>query len=384
MKTASKKQIARRAKPAAADPAARVPGRPATSLAGRRAEVLLAARWTAVAEDGDAAILGLAAVLPDIGIAAQLWRPFEDRLADARCLHLFGAAAEFLPLVEAAHANGLKVALSPELWREGNGSDDSGRGTFRKAQRWFDKTARGLFVRTPAWQRELFAAVDLVLPNSNMEARRIVRRTGLPPERMRVVPHGVDPRLAAADPRPFRQRVGGRDFVLYVGAIEPKNQQLGFLWAMKDTAVPVVLLGDVAPGCEWYLEECQRVGGAQARFVARKSLDHCMVASAFAACSCLVVGGGVPAPERTALKAGVMGTPLVLFEGGCGSEYFGQQALYIRPDDVANIRRGVLAALDRERSKSLAEHVRTYFSWQAVARALRAVYRRAGPGEVGT
>ena len=213
-----------------------------------------------------------------------------------------------------------------------------------------------------------------------MEAQRIVRRANVPPERMRVVPHGVDPRLAEADPRPFRQRVGGHDFVLYAGTIEPKNQQLGFLWAMKNTDVPVVLLGDVAPGCQWYLEECERVSGTQARFVARKSLDHRLAASAFAACSCLVVGGSVPAAERIALKAGVMGTPLVLFDGGCGSEYFGQQAVYVRPDDVADIRRGVLAALDRKRSKSLAEHVRTYFSWQAVARALRAAYRRAGSG----
>ncbi len=80
---------------------------------------------------------------------------------------------------------------------------------------------------------------------------------------------------------------------------------------------------------------------------------------------------------RTALKAGASGTPLVLFDGGCGSEYFGQQAVYVRPDDVAGIRRGVLAALDRKRSQSLADHVCTYFSWQAVSRTLRAAYGRA-------
>jgi glycosyltransferase involved in cell wall biosynthesis len=380
MKTASKKQIAHRAKPAVAG----------LRPANRTADVLLAARWTAVAEDGEAAILAVAAALPDIGMTAQLWRPFEDQLANARCLHLFGTAADFLPLVESAHSNGVKVVLSPEFWSDGNEDGDSltvgfwGRGLLRNAGKWFHSTARGLFARTPAWQRELFAAVDLLLPNSNLEAQRIARRANVPPERMRVVPHGVDPRLAAADPRPFLQRAGGHDFVLYAGTIEPKSQQLGFLWAMKKTAVPVVLLGDVAPGCEWYLEECQRVGGTQARFVARKSLDQRLAASAFAACSCLVVGGGVPAPERVALKAGVMGTPLVLFEGGCGSEYFGQQAVYVRPDDVADIRRGVLAALDRKRSRSLAEHVRMYFSWQAVARTLRAAYRRAGSGGVGT
>ncbi len=129
------------------------------------------------------------------------------------------------------------------------------------------------------------------------------------------------------------------------------------------------------------------MAGTQAQFVARTSLDDRLAASAFTACSCLVVGGGVPGGERIALKAGASGTPLVLFDGGgapCAAsiarEYFGQQAVYVRPDDVSNIRRGVLAALERKRSKNLAEHVCTYFSWPAVARALRAAYRQSATG----
>jgi len=344
----------------------------------RQTEVLLSARWTAVVEDGDAAILALAGALPEAGVAARLWRPFEDRFADARCLHLFGASAEFLPLVEAARSSGVKVVLSPELWHDAASGGPCGRGVLRKAGAWFHKTARGLFARTPTWQRELFAAVDLLLPNSQMEAQRIAWRTKLPMDRIRVVPHGVDPRVAAADPQPFRNLIGDGDFVLYAGDIEPKNQQLGFLWAMKKTDMHLVLLGDVAPDCQWYLEECRRVGGAQAQFIARKSVDNRLLASAFTACRCLAVGGGVPAGERIALKAGASGTPLVLFDGGCGSEYFGQQAIYVRPDDVDDIHRGVVAALDRQRSKSLAEHVCTYFSWSAVARTMRAAYGRAG------
>ena len=116
------------------------------------------------------------------------------------------------------------------------------------------------------------------------------------------------------------------------------------------------------------------MAGSQVQFLPRLAGNDPRMASAYAACGCLVVGSGVAAPERIALAAGASGTPLVLFEGGCGSEYFGQQAVYIRPDDVPGIRRGVQAALDRKRSKNLAEHVCTYFSWKAVARALRDAY----------
>jgi len=367
-----------------------VPTTVAQRFSGSKTEVVLAARWAAADDDDRIALLALSEALPETGIPARLWRPFEDSLAEARCLHLFGTAAEFLPVVESARQSGVKVLLSPESWD----CDAANRGRYRRGLRqkmlsWFAKAGRGVFSRIPIWQRELYAAVDLLLPNSNVEAQRIARRFKIPLDRLRVIPHGVDPRLSEADPEFFHRQVGVRDFVLYVGTIEPNNQQLGFLWAMKNVDVPVVILGNVAPHCDWYIDECRRVAGSQVQFLPRYSRIDSRMASAFAACGCLVVGSGVAAPERIALAAGVSGTPLVLFEGGCGNEYFGQQAVYIRPDDVPGIRRGVQAALDRKRSKNLAEHVRTYFSWKAVARALRDAYGQVwhaaekGPQAVG-
>jgi len=336
---------------------------------------VLAARCATADDDGRIALLALSEALPETGIPARPWRPFEDSLADFRCLHLFGTAAEFLPVVESARRSGVKVLLSPETWdNAAAGRGPYPRGWLQKTASWFAGAGRGVFSRTPAWQQDLYAAVDLLLPNSNLEAQRIARRFKVTLDRLRVVPHGVDPRLAEADPELFCRQVGVRDFVLYWGTIEPNNQQLGFLWAMKKVGVPVVILGNVAPHCDWYMEECRRVAGPEIQFLPRFSRNDPRMASALAACGCMVVGSGVAGPERIALAAGVSGTPLVLFEGGCGSEYFGQQAVYIRPDDVAGIRRGVQAALDRKRSKNLAEHVRTYFSWKAVARALRDAY----------
>ena len=104
--------------------------------------------------------------------------------------------------------------------------------------------------------------------------------------------------LAAADPRPYNTDTTSCSMP---ARSNPKTSKLGFLWAMKKTAIPVVLLGDVAPGCQWYLEECQRVGGTQASFSRGKSLDHRLgAASALALAHCLVVGGG--GASRVALK----------------------------------------------------------------------------------
>ncbi len=234
---------------------------------------------------------------------------------------------------------------------------------------------RSVCPRWPSRRRHLYQAVDLLLPNSHVEAQQIMRRYQVPAERIRVVPHGVDARLAHAGAEPFLRRYGLRDFVLYAGPIEPRHHQLGFLWAMSREDRAVVILGNAVPGSEWYLDECRRVAGPHVQFIPQLDEADPLLASAYAACGCLVATGGPDAPERTALAAGMSGTPLVLFEGGSGGEYFGHQAVYIRPDDVAGIRRGVLAALARQRSPSLAAHVRTYFSWQAIAAITRDAYR---------
>jgi glycosyltransferase involved in cell wall biosynthesis len=330
-------------------------------------------------------MLTLARELPNVGVAARLWRPWEDPLTEASCLHLFGTAEEFRPVVEMARQLHIPVVLSPLAWlpEAGQSADPSGRRPLaRKMAAWAGHLGQSVYPRWPSPHRQLYQSVDLVLPHSNAEAQQIIRQFRVPGERIRVVPHGADPRLALADPGPFAQRVGERDFVLYVGPIEPRNGQLGFLLAMRDENLPIVFLGGAVAGCEWYEAACRRAAGVpgeagcRVHFAGQIAPGDALRASAYAACGCLVVASGVEAPERIALEGGMSGAPLVLFQDSPADEYFGHQAIYVKPDDLRAVRRGVLAALGRKRSASLAEHIRTYFSWNAMAKITREAYGR--------
>lgn len=362
--------------------------KPSTVVHGptpQAAKVYLAARLTPVTVAGapELQMRALARALPDVGVAARLWRPWEDSLVEADCLHLFGIAEEFPSLIEAARRHGVKVVLSPFTWLgESHAASESLAAAAkyplaRKVTKWAGYVGRSV---CPAWlsrRRSLYRSVDLLLPNSNIEAQQIMRQFQLPADRIQVVPHGVDSRFASASPAPFVERFGVRDFVLYAGPIEPRKNQLGFLWAMNGGDLPVVILGNAVPGYEWYLEECRSKAGPHVQFIEQFAHDDPMLESAYAACGCLVVASGLDAPERFALEAGMSGTPLVLFEGSSAGEYFGHQAVYVRSDDIPGIRRGVQAALARSRSKSLAKYVRTYFSWSASAKLMREAYAKA-------
>ncbi len=353
---------------------------PTATLALRKAasgpRILLASRLTAMAAPGgdEGQMLGLAEALPAAGVAAQLWRPWEDRFAEADCLHLFGSAPEHLPLVETARRQRLPVVLSTMSWHQMAECLRQRQPVTRGLAACARLMGRAVCPRWPSWRRRLYEGVDLLLPHSNAEARQLMHYFRVPAAKIQVVPTGADPRLAEADPEPFAQRVGCRDFVLYLGQIEPAKNQLGFLWAMRGTDAPVVILGDVAPGGEWYLSQCRRAAGPQVRFIHGLRRDDPLMASAYTACGCVVLGNWFDSSASAALEAGMSGLPLILPEGGCAGEYFGHQAFYVKPNDLPGIRQAVLAALAQGRSKSLARHVQTYFSWTAVAKATRAAY----------
>lgn len=338
--------------------------------------VLLAGKLTALAAPGggETQLLAMARELPEAGIDARLWRPWEHRLSEAQGLHLFGSEPEHLPVVQAARRLGLPVALSPIAWF-------ALADCLREPRPWSWRLAaaskflvRASLPGLPSWRRRLYHAVDLLLPNSQQEAQQLERYFQVPPERIRVVPNGAETRFAYGNPEPFARLVGGQGFVLYAGRIEPRKNQLGFLRAMRGTSVPIVILGDAVPGHEAYLEACRRVADDRVRFVARIAHDDPLLASAYAACGCLALCSWYETPGLVALEAGMSGVPLVLPRGGCAAEYFGDLARYVEPGDRRGIRTAVLAALEQGRSPELAQLVQTRYTWRNAAQATREAY----------
>jgi len=342
--------------------------------------VFLAGKLTAMIAPGGGEIqmLSMAKALPTAGVDSRLWRPWEDSLAEADCLHLFGSLPEHIPVVEAARRRQLPVVLSPIAWFELANCRRRPRTAAARLAACGRFLARAACPELPSWRRRLYRSVDMLLPNSNAEADQLRRYFRIPSERIHITPNGADERFAAADADRFVLSVGRRDivrdFVLYAGRIEPRKNQLNFLRAMRGTGLPIVVLGDVVPGFEPYMNACRRAAGPRVQFVPRLDHDDPRLAAAYAACGCLVLASWFETPGLVALEAGMSGTPLVLPHGGCAREYFDELALYVRPDDLGGIRRAVQIALSRGRSRVLSEHVRNNFSWKAAARITREAY----------
>ncbi|HEV3121763.1 MAG TPA: glycosyltransferase, partial [Isosphaeraceae bacterium] len=186
------------------------------------------------------------------GVTVRPLVPWIDRIENARLLHLFGMSTEGLALARVAKARGIKVVLSPICWFEPRALvalAPSRRSAAAAVAKW---ALRQVWPACPGWRRELLSLADAILPNSNAEARQLVRLFGVFPDRIHVVHNGVDERFAHSDASVFRALHGSGDFVLYVGRIEPRKNVLALVRAACAARMPLVVIGDPVPGHEPY------------------------------------------------------------------------------------------------------------------------------------
>lgn len=335
--------------------------------------VAVAGRVTAMAAPGggEVQLQATTQALCGVGIDAVLWRPWEQPLEEFQLLHVFGSAAEHLPLVHAAKKLGLRVALSTIAWY------DLACSWREPGLRKFSASAKFLLRAAcpwiPAWRRRLYHAVDLLLPNSQAEAEQLQRYFGVPSSKIVVVPNGADERFAAPANEPLPE-VPHENYVLYAGRIESRKNQLGFLRAMRGSGIPLVIVGDVVPGYEDYFKACQQAADESVTFLGRIPHGDRRLESLYARAGALCLASWFETPGLVALEAGMSGVPLVLPIAGAAPEYFGELAQYVHSNDRRGIRAAVERALARGRDAALADLVRRNFTWSTTAQRTGEAY----------
>jgi glycosyltransferase involved in cell wall biosynthesis len=219
---------------------------------------------------------------------------------------------------------------------------------------------------------------------SSSSQRDICRDFKIPPQRVRVIPLGVDTRVF----RPRQAaRVPGR--IIAVASADSAIKGVATLLhatakLVTDRDVHLVIVGQPAPGTERLAAELSLAG----RVTFTHGLDDQAFSALLASAEVAVVpslyeGFSLPAVEHMA-----SGTPLVASRAGALPEVTGDAAVLVRPADSEELA-GVLRRLHDSGAERAAladralRRVRERFSWPAVARATVTQYREA-MGPVGT
>ncbi len=228
----------------------------------------------------------------------------------------------------------------------------------------------------PAMQRVL-QLTRVWLPNAAREYEQLVRTFGRGEQPVVVVPNAVRPeRFLNANPDPFVQQYGLRDFVLCAARIEPNKNQLMLIWALRETDLPLVLAGK--EGDAGYAALCRRWAGRQVHFVGELGPE--LLASAYAAARVHALPSWSETPGLANLEAALAGCALVVGNRGAEQEYLGQWAYVCDPGDGESIREAVWRAwrdTDADRRKACCQHVLSRYTWRKAAEATVAAYEQA-------
>jgi glycosyltransferase involved in cell wall biosynthesis len=206
----------------------------------------------------------------------------------------------------------------------------------------------------------------LVLTVSDFSAGELVELLGADPQRIRVVPNGVEERFRPdADPEPTRARYGlDRPYVLAVGTSSARKNHLALdaaARALDREGIDLVVAGSDRGYLRGATAEPRRLG-----YVSEEDLPGLYTGALALAMPSLHEGFGLPC-----LEAMASGTPVVIAPRGALPETCGDAALSADPGDPRGFAAALLAAARDEalRARLVPAGLRRAagFSWSRTA-----------------
>ena len=177
---------------------------------------------------------------------------------------------------------------------------------------------------------------------------------------------------AAGDPQLFINQYGIKDFVLCVGRIESRKNQLMLLKALEHSELPVVLAGGGFTYQPDYFDAVKNFRRKGKTIIAQR-LSPEMLASAYAAAKVHALPSWYELPGIVSLEAAYHRCNVVVTEYGTARDYLGDYAFYCDPSDERSIFNSITAAYNSPFNEILRENVMST-TWDKMADATLNTY----------
>lgn len=229
--------------------------------------------------------------------------------------------------------------------------------------------------------REMTGLADHLIGLSHFEIQRL-QDIGIESGNFTLIRNAVDySYFTDIDHSLFTQKYGIQDYVLCVGRIEPRKNQLMLIHALNKTGIPLVLLGQEDSNTK-YSKLVHSFAGANVLFTGRISHEDPLLASAYAGAKVFCLPSWAEGAPLSALEAATVDVPLVLSNRSGEYEYFGEAAKYCDPFDPEEIRNNILDIYqtedwNRENRQQLNLKLHEEFTWEKAVQGTLEAYFKA-------
>lgn len=223
-------------------------------------------------------------------------------------------------------------------------------------------------------QRKIVEAVDLLLPNSEMEAQALFSRLDVK-KPYAVINNAIDTKVFDE----IKQKNADADkqeVVTFVARIDARKNQLGFLEAVMDTDFKIMFIGNPGPNSQKYYQRLKRIAQKRGNVEFLSHLAQEEVFRYMLEARVNVLTSWIETPGLVSLEAAYAGCNIVVSDKGSVREYFKDYAFYCDPADTDSIKKAVLNALRLPYDPSVADLIKEEYSWRKAAEQTLSTYHQ--------
>jgi glycosyltransferase involved in cell wall biosynthesis len=302
----------------------------------------------------------------------------ESPCFSSQCIvHLYGGDETAIYRLKRA---GIRVVLSPIYWPEYTNDKyaNAFHRLFVKCKRYSSFVKRlvlsGVNPEVTCFRLSLkyakmsrmFSMVDLLIPNSDLEATAVRNDLDIL-TRTFTVPLGVDRTQYYEN-----EKSRSSDQVLFVGRIEPHKNQLKLVKAMKGQPYKLTLAGQLHPHHHDY---CQRVLSHCTKNINYAgSGDTDFVRDLYNSASVHILPSWSETVGLTSLEAAACNCKVVHTQNGFGREYFGDTTSYCDPGSTISIRQSIHNTMVSDTVLSAQSNQLSRYTWENTATELIRAY----------
>jgi len=287
------------------------------------------------------------------GIDVIKFDPWSTKLTDADVVHHFSTQGGSMNFCGYVHNQGIPLVVSPIIWL-GDKPDIYPLGEIS----------------------ELLRVADVICPNSSAEAHQLGSYFNIPEKKFVITHNGIDEIFTQkVDGELFRDHYSiNEPFILCVGNIEPRKNQLKLIESIQNLNIKLILIGNIRD--EPYFTQCKNADIKNSMdFVGHINHHDPLLRSAYSACEVFVLPSMLETPGLAALEAAATGSKIVITEVGATQEYFGENVFYINPTSIDSISNAITTALKTDRPLFKDEMLK--YSWDNTAKQLINAYHKA-------
>lgn len=292
------------------------------------------------------------------GFIVKYFDKWQDKISDFDILHIFMTSSDVYSTVRYAKSINKPIVVSSIV--------PIARGFTIIYNRILSK----IFHLYTAWKLngDVLSMADVIIAESECEKKHICRYYGINPNKIKVIPNGIDAKAATTDKSLFYKKTGiSGKYVLQVGRFDTNKNQLSTIRAVKNTDIQLVLIGGPDKNEPSYYEICKKEAGENVHFLGWVDHEDPLLYSAYSNAHTIILPSHKEIFGNAIWEGALCGANVVVTNRLPIDEWgFSNYCLTINPKSYIDIQQKLKQSLELPKNDVLSKLVKERFSWKTI------------------